>query len=345
MNWWGWGDPDRREPLPEHAVELLRAEVGTAEALRPPVALDDVRIGEPALGSTTREHLVAAVGAPNVRDDRRTRILHAAGKSYPDLVRQRAGDALGAPDAVVFPADHDEVRAVLAICAAEGVAVVPFGGGTSVVGGVAPLRGPFAAAIALDLARLDSLVSVDERSLTAVLGAGLRGLDAEVLLNARGLTLGHFPQSYEYASIGGYVATRSAGQASTGYGRIDELVVGLRCAAPAGDIDLAALPASAAGPQLRELIAGSEGTLGVITEAALRVRHVPEVKRYEGWFFRSFLEGAEALRSVEQSHAAPDVTRLSDEEETRLSMALAGTGGAKGALGRGYLGAGPHDLG
>ena len=149
---------------------------------------------------------------------------------------------------------------------------MPFGGGTSVVGGVEPLRADFAGVVALDLAGLDRLASVDERSLTAVLEAGVTLPEAERLLGERGLTLGHFPQSYEYATVGGCVATRSAGQASTGYGRIDDLVLGVRMAAPLGDVDLRTLPGTAAGPDLRELVVGSEGALGVITSSALRVR-------------------------------------------------------------------------
>jgi alkyldihydroxyacetonephosphate synthase len=183
------------------------------------------------------------------------------------------------------------------------------------------------------------MVALDERSLTAVFEPGLRCPEAEGLLAQRGLTLGHFPQSYEFATVGGCVATRSAGQASTGYGRIDKLVLGLRCATPIGDLELAAIPASAAGPSVRDLLVGSEGTLGVITQTALRVHPRPPTRRYEGWFFRSFREGAEALRSLEQAEAAPHVARLSDEEETRLSLAMAGMRGLKGTAARAYLGA------
>lgn len=339
MPFWGWGDPAHPRELPAHAVEFLRREVGAAAAPRPPVALEEVRLRAPTLSAAARARLEAIVGSEHVRDDRRARVLRAAGKSYPDLVRQRAGDCEAAPDAIVAPGSPEEVGAVLAACAQAGVAVVPFGGGTSVVGGVDPLRGPFDALVSLDLRRMDRLVALDEESLTAVLEPGLRGPEAEELLGARGFTLGHFPQSFENATIGGCVATRSAGQASTGYGRIDELVVGVRCSSPAGDLDLRALPASAAGPQLRELVVGSEGVLGVITQAALRVRPKPERCRYEGWFFREFRAGAQALRAVEQHRAAPDVARLSDEQETRLSMMLAGDGGLRARAGRLYLGA------
>jgi alkyldihydroxyacetonephosphate synthase len=335
MRFWGWGDDAHAgEGIPPHAEEMLSRELDLPPGGSAPVALDEVRLRDPALPEAA---LAALRAVCDVRDDREARVLHAAGKSYPDLVRQRTGDAEQAPDAVVLPSSHDEVRAVLDACGQHGVAVVPFGGGTSVVGGVEPLVADFAAVVALDLSRLDRLAAVDERSLTAVLEAGVTLPEAERLLGERGLTLGHFPQSYEYATVGGCVATRSAGQASTGYGRIDELVLGVRMAAPAADVDLRAMPASAAGPDLRELVVGSEGALGVITSSALRVRRRPEEKRYEGWMFPSFGEGAESLRALEQAEASPDVARLSDEEETRLSMALAGSGGAKGAVAGAYL--------
>jgi alkyldihydroxyacetonephosphate synthase len=229
------------------------------------------------------------------------------------------------------------VRAVLEACAAAQVAVVPWGGGTSVVGGLTPLREGFAGVVSLDLGGLDGLVGVDERSLTATVRAGMQGPELEAALGARGLTLGHFPQSFEYVTIGGCVATRSAGQASTGYGRIDELVLGLRLAAPAGDIVLPALPGSAAGPDLRELLVGSEGVLGVITEATLRVRPRRPAARHEAWVLPSFLAGAEAFRALEQAGAAPDVARLSDAEETRLNLALGGPQGRARELFDRYL--------
>ena len=332
MRWWGWGDPGHSAPPPAHAVAWLGSELGALEPARGPVRLEDVRLREPQLPAGLRERLTGVCGEDGVRDDRHARVLRTRGKSYADLVRQRAGDCEDAPDAVVLPGSHEQVRAALAACAEAGVAVVPFGGGTSVVGGVEPLRGPFEALISLDLGRMDRLVALDERSRTAVLEPGLRGPEAEALLNARGYTLGHFPQSFEYASLGGFVATRSAGQASTGYGRIDELVLGLRLASPGGEIDLPPLPATAAGPGLRGLLVGSEGAFGVITSAALRIAPLPAERRYEGFMFPSFGDGAEALREMEQGGAAPHIARLSDEEETRMSFALAGTSGWKGEL-------------
>jgi alkyldihydroxyacetonephosphate synthase len=294
----------------------------------PAVPLDQVRLPE----SRLPERLVAE-GASTDREDR---IRHAAGKSYPDLIRIRSGDASNAPDGVLYPDSHEEVARLLELCAAEGVAVVPFGGGTSVVGGVEPLRGRFESVVALDLERIDHLTT-DRTSLIGTFGAGLRGPHAETRLAARGLTLGHFPQSYEFATIGCYAATRSAGQASTGYGRFDKLVLGLRAATPAGEIVVKPFPGTAAGPSLRELFVGSEGTLGVITEATLALRPFPEERRYEGWSFRTFDAGVEAFRRLAHAHAAPDVARLSDHEETRLAMTLSASGSAAERLGKGYL--------
>ncbi len=215
--------------------------------------------------------------------------------------------------------------------------MVPFGGGTSVVGGVEPLRGRHLRLVSLDLTRLRE-VEVDGRSLTARLGAGLRGPEAEAALARQGLALGHFPQSFEYATIGGFAATRSAGQASSGYGRFDDLVSAVRLIAPAGELRTLDTPHTAAGPSLRELIVGSEGVLGVIPEATVRVRPAPRVRRYEGWIAESFEAGAEIVRALAQGPGLPDVIRVSDEEETQTSLALSGPRGLAGTLFGGYLG-------
>jgi alkyldihydroxyacetonephosphate synthase len=233
----------------------------------------------------------------------------------------RTGDGSDAPDVVVRPAGHDEVVALVGWCSEHLVALVPFGGGTSVVGGLAVARDGYAGVVSLDLRRLDRLVSVDAESRTAVLQAGLLGPEAEALLAEHGLTLGHFPQSFLYASVGGFAATRSSGQASSGYGRFDALVMGLTVATPIGTLELGSAPANAAGPDLRELVLGSEGAFGVITSLTVRVRPVPKVKVYDGWRFGSFAEGTAALRTLAQSGAAPTVLRLSDENETAINLA------------------------
>lgn len=338
MRWWGWGDPARPPGLPLHALRFLRERVGLAERPRPPVALGQVRLPRSELAPSTLACLREIVGAENVRDDHAERVLHAAGKGYPDLVRLRAGEPEGAPDAVLYPADHEQLRALLELCAGASLAVVPFGGGTSVVGGVAPLRGEHDGVLALDTSRVAGVLELDGESATVTVGAGTRAPALERHLAGRGLTLGHFPQSFEYVSLGGCAATRSAGQASTGYGAIEKMVLGLRMAAPAVEIALPAIPASAAGPGLRQTLIGSEGTLGVISELALRVRPAPRERIYEGVFFEDFTAGVHALRSLAREHALPDVARVSDEQETQVSLALAGSGGARGLVGRAYLG-------
>ncbi|RFS82916.1 FAD-binding oxidoreductase [Actinomadura spongiicola] len=322
MLWSGWGDPDRAAPLPEPVVALLRDLLGVRPGATAPVALADVEVPEPRLSADALTEFARIVGDRNVRADTETRVRHTRGRSTPDLLRIRAGQASDAPDAVVLPGTHDEVVAVLRACARLRVAVVPFGGGTSVVGGLAP-SGPAGAPgtfIALDLRRMDALVSIDEVSRTAVLQPGLRAPAAEALLAERGYTLGHFPQSYEWASIGGFAATRSSGQASAGYGRFDDLVVALTVATPQGDLDLGRAPKSAAGPDLRQLVLGSEGALGVITSVTVRIQPVPETRAYEGWRFASFAEGAAALRRLAQDGPRPAVLRLSDETETMVGL-------------------------
>ena len=338
MRWWGWGEDGHDAPLPDAVLGLLRSELGVdTSQSRPPVALDEVRLPESSLDRSVRERLARVVGEQHIHDDRAARVEHAAGRSYPDLVRLRSGSLAAAPDAVLEPASADEIGAVLGVCSEARVAVVPFGAGSSVVGGVEPLAGACAAVLSLDLRRLDRVLDVDRTSLTATLQGGLFGPEAERLLGAEGVTLGHFPQSFEYSTVGGWVATRSAGQASTGYGRIDELVEGLRMITPVGEVTRRPVPATAAGPDLRELYVGSEGVLGVICDATLRVRPLPAARRYEAWSFRSFGEGHEAFRVMEQADASPDVARLSDEDETRLSLALASRGGAAERAGLAYL--------
>jgi alkyldihydroxyacetonephosphate synthase len=338
MRWWGWGDPSQPPVLPAHALGFLRETVGLAERPRPAVALANVRLERAALGERTLARLRAVAGAKHVRDEHAQRVLHAAGKGYPDLVRMRAGEPDGAPDAVVYPTSHERLRALLECCAGESLAVVPFGGGTSVVGGVAPLRGGHAGVVALDMSAMGEVLELDGRSATVTVQAGMRAPALERHLSERGLTLGHFPQSFEYVSLGGCAATRSAGQASSGYGAIAKLVLGLKLAAPAAELECKALPASAAGPDLRQLAVGSEGTLGVIGELSLRVRPAPRERIYEGVFFEDFAAGVQTLRALAREHALAEVVRLSDEPETRMSLALAGTGGVKGRVGRAYLG-------
>ncbi|MBY8885087.1 FAD-binding oxidoreductase [Streptomyces sp. PTM05] len=319
MLWSGWGDPAKATPLPDSVVGLLRDLLGVRPRQAAPKPLEAVEPAPCRLSAKALDALRDAVGETHVRTDDVSRVRHTRGKSTPDLLRIRTGSVADAPDAVVLPASHDEVLAILRACAELRVAVVPFGGGTSVVGGLAPRAHD--GFVALDLRRLDGLLDVDPVSRTAVLQPGLRGPRAEELLAEHGFTLGHFPQSFEWATIGGFAAARSSGQASAGYGRFDDMVVSLQVATPQGTLDIGRAPRSAAGPDLRQLVLGSEGAFGVITSVTVRVSPVPEVKVYEGWRFASFADGQAALRRLAQDGPSPTVLRLSDEAETLIGLA------------------------
>src|SRR3954469_24785307 len=326
-----WAAPDPEPLIGAELRALLGQAFGLDDADLAAGSPADVvlEVGPGALPDGARAALGAAVGAEHVVESEAARAAHATGMSYLDLVR-RSAQPPAAPDAVVLPADHGEVAAVLRACSEHRVAVVPFGGGTSVVGGVAPERGGLVAVVALDLRRLDALVEVDDISWTATLQAGVTGPRAEALLAERGFTLGHVPQSFERATIGGYAATRSAGQLSTGWGRFDALVERVRGAPPAGDLGLGPAPGTAAGPDLRQLVLGSEGAFGVITSVTVRVRPVPEVRRHEGWRLPSFEAGTVALRALAQDGPLPTVLRLSDETETMAGLARAHEAGGSG---------------
>jgi alkyldihydroxyacetonephosphate synthase len=331
MSWRGWGDPAQAAPLPESLLELLRETLGVGDPRPAPESIGDVELAEPRLDRRLALELAGIVGADGVHGDHAARMRHALGRSTPDLLALRAGAPLAAPDLVLTPDSHEQVLTVLARCSARRIAVVPFGGGTSVVGGLAPAADGFAGVVALDLRRLGGLHELDEESRLATLGPGLRGPEVERLLGGRGYTLGHFPQSFEYATLGGFAATRSSGQASAGYGRFDDLVMAMRVATPAGTLELGRAPRSAAGPDLRQLMLGSEGTLGVITSLTVSVRPAPAVRVYDGWRFESFAAGARALRALAQDGPRPTVLRLSDEAETALNLLRPGQIGEAGA--------------
>jgi len=321
VSWWGWGDPARVPDLPEAVLRLLRTGLGVAGPGRRAPSIKDLRPTPSRLSADRVAALAAVVGDGNALTDDEARVRHTRGKSTPDLLRLRKGDVVDAPDLVLLPSSHAEVMELLRICSDWRVAVVPYGGGTSVVGGLAPSGAGLAGVVALDVRRMNALMELDEESRLAVLEPGLRGPEAETLLGERGYTIGHFPQSFEYATLGGFAATRSSGQASAGYGRFDELVASLRVATPAGQLLLGRAPKSAAGPDLRQLVLGSEGAFGVITSLTVQVRPRPDARRYEGWRLPSFAAGAAALRRLAQDGQLPTVLRLSDEAETALNLA------------------------
>jgi alkyldihydroxyacetonephosphate synthase len=321
MKWNAWGDPHEAKPLSDGIRSLLKQALGVSDSTAAELDADQVTLCPSQLADDHREALAAIVGPDYCRVGDRDRLLHAGGKSTLDLLRRKDSGVQEAPDGVLLPGAEDDVAAILRYCSQHGIAVVPFGGGTSVVGGLDPIRGAFSAVVSLDLRRFDALLAFDAVSGEAEFGGGVTGPRAEQLLAEQGFSLGHFPQSFEFASLGGYAATRSSGQDSAGYGRFDDMIRGLHVITPAGVLDLGRAPQSAAGPDLRQLLIGSEGVFGIITRVRVRVHPSPDVTRYEAWSFPDFATGTAALRAVAQTGTGPTVIRLSDEAETGVNLA------------------------
>jgi alkyldihydroxyacetonephosphate synthase len=325
MKWWGWGAEGVRATLSQSPATLdyLRNRLGV-ERLEPPSALriDSVRLPASRLDEPVRQKLAAIVGPENCRSDQRERVLHSVGKGYKDLVRLRQLQLEKATDVVVYPRNEAEIVAALACCREMGLAVVPFGGGTSVVGGLDAETGEQRLVVTLDLAFLNRILAVDEMSQTATVEAGIFGPELESRLSERGFMLGHFPQSFEFSTLGGWIATRSSGQNSLRYGGIDKLVESLRIVTPQGTIETLHVPRRADGPDLTQMLIGSEGAYGVIVSATVRIRRKADVQDYCMYAFKDFRTSLEASRSLVQSGVSPALLRITDEEETTASLAL-----------------------
>ncbi len=316
-----WGTDDEQKPLSPSMKKMLAKVLGTSEFNIPRIPAADIKLKEPVISPAALADLTAIVGADYITQDHEQRVRRARGKSYLDLLEWRSGAVLDAPDAILVPGTEEEILQILQYCSQHQIAVVTFGGGTSVVGGLTPKRGDNQAVITLDMRRFDKLEDVDDFSMEATLGAGLSGPHAEMLLSKHGLQLGHFPQSFPYASIGGYAVTRSSGQNSAGYGRFDEMVRSFIVVTPKGIAEIGkSAPSSAAGPDVREIFMGSEGTLGIVTRVRVRVHRIPEVKRYEAFSFPTFAKGIAAVKEVEQQQTGPTVIRLSDEIESAVNL-------------------------
>ena len=312
--WNGWGDDKTSYPLPSGAAEKLAEWVGTGT---PPsdVTLPEVVAQVPP--SRLPDH-------PLVDRDGLGRMRHTRGQSLPDWVALRSGRVETFPDGVAHPRNDQDVRTLLNYAKETGARLIPYGGGTSVVGHVNPLPDG-APVLTVAMGHLSRLRRFDEESLLATFGAGVAGPELEAQLRAHGCTLGHFPQSFEYSTLGGWVATRSSGQQSLGYGRIDDLFVGGRLEAPAGTLELpATFPSSAAGPDLRRLVLGSEGRLGMLTEATVRASPLPEAEEFRAIFFPDFESGQQATRAMIQAGLPLSMLRLSTARETETTLALAG---------------------
>jgi alkyldihydroxyacetonephosphate synthase len=325
MKWWGWGresvsftheDKPALGPFLRDAIDL-----DVARATSPPVAFEGLRITEPSSSPDLRAALERELGGDHVSTDPLDRVVHARGKSLRDLVRHRSGELGRLPDLVARPGDEDEVAAVLRAVLEADAVLIPFGGGTSISGSLEASAQERRPVVSLDLSRLSRVLAVDEASRLARIQAGAMGPDLERQLNARGWTLGHFPDSFTHSTLGGWIATRSSGMQSDRYGDIADLTRAVRVVTASGLLVTRPVPSTSTGPSVREMVLGSEGRLGVITEATVHVRRVPQRRVILGYLFPTWADGLAAMRDIAASEAAASVTRVSDADETRFSFA------------------------
>ena len=326
MKWWGWGAEDvafSHEGKPGLAPFIER-HLGL-DVRRPgatAIRFDDLEIPTPELPEGLSARLQDAVGAEHVSTDDRDRVVHGRGKSLTDLIRQRRGDLGRLPDVVVRPAAEEEIAAVVRAALEEDAVLIAFGGGSSISGSLEPGAEEVRPVISLDMSRMHRVLEIDATSQLARVQAGVFGPDLERQLTAQGWTCGHFPDSFTHSTLGGWNATRSSGMQSDRYGDIADLTRGLRVVTRSGILAVRPVPSTSTGPSVREMVLGSEGRLGVITEATIHVRRVPYERKILGYLFPTWAAGLAAMRDVAASDASPSVTRVSDAPETAFSFAL-----------------------
>ena len=343
LRWNGWGQTGHPNPLPDGAPQwkLLRDALGlTTLPSTPAKKLADCVLPLNQLPAAAKHGLEEIVGTDNVHVSDFERAFHARGQSYHDLLHLRAGKLGLAPDAVVYPQSSAQVERVLALCAERNIAVVPFGGGSSVVGGVnahaKSVGGPI---ITLDMTAMNNVLKINKHAMTATIEAGIYGPDLEHQLAKHGVTLSHFPQSFQFSTLGGWIAASGAGQQSNRYGKAGKWLVGAQLVTPQGTWDTEAFPASAAGPNLAQLLCGSEGTLGVITQATVRIHDIPKAKDYRGYLLPDFETGLALARQINHADIPIAMLRLSDPDETAYFQAFSAglASGLKTALQKLYL--------
>ena len=327
MKWWGWGDFEVGFDAAGHpgfwpyAKAVLGIEGDGPGAA--PVALEDVLLPEQILNTRFLSEVKSVLDAGQVCDSRLERMIHAYGKGLRDLFRMRRGWAEGAPDLVIYPESEEDVLAVLRAAARHDVVVIPFGGGSNIAGCLERMENN-RMAVSLDMRRMRRVLAVDRESFAARAEAGVFGPDLEGQLGSHGMTLGHFPDSFLHSTLGGWIATRSAGMKSDKYGKIEDMVVALRMVTPDGVIATQPVPKSSNGIDVNHLCIGSEGTLGVIMEATMRVHPRPELRIVPGFLFREFEGGIEAIHECVRRECTPAMVRLNDPDKTALSVAFKG---------------------
>jgi alkyldihydroxyacetonephosphate synthase len=324
--WNGWGDDSINFAINDDALAFLLQRIGQGQAISD-ASLAQACSAVPA--SRLPPHPLVETGAE-------VRMRNSLGQSLPDWLKLRYGRIDSFADGVAFPESGEQVRSLLDYAQACGATVIPYGGGTSVVGHLSVPQGQ-TPVLSINMSRLSGLMNLDKTAQLARFGAGVVGPDLEAQLRAQGYTLGHFPQSFEYSSLGGWIVTRSSGQQSLRYGRIEQLFAGGRLEAPSGRLDIATFPASAAGSDLREMVLGSEGRIGILTEAVVRVTPMPEREVFHTVFFPDWDAAQEAIRMIVQAKLPLAMLRLSNATETLTTLTLAGHKKLIGAL-ETYLG-------
>ncbi|HEV8297991.1 MAG TPA: FAD-binding oxidoreductase [Acidimicrobiales bacterium] len=325
MKWWGWGEEHvafthaDKPALAPFVRAHLGVDLDAPPTARPSFEALDVPPGR--AGAGLRARLEGIVGAAHVSDDALDRVVHTYGKSLRDLVRVRRGDLGRLPDLVLTPGSEAEVSEIVQLALEENAVVIPFGGGTNIAGSLEPPPEESRPVLSIDLGRMDRVLDVDAVSGLARVQAGVRGPSLEAQLNARGFTLGHFPDSFAHSTLGGWIATRSSGMQSDKYGDIADITRALRVVTPTGLLATRPVPSTSTGPSVREMVLGSEGRLGVITEATVHVHRVPEVRTILAYFFPTWSAALAAMRDIAASDATPSVTRVSDARETQFSLA------------------------
>ncbi|MEZ0373167.1 MAG: FAD-binding oxidoreductase [Candidatus Sericytochromatia bacterium] len=319
-NGWGWRDKHYDFEGGEAAFwGFLQQELGVSSVPdTPAIELAELQLPAGRLSAEHLQELRQLLGERVVTSDFE-RVFHARGRSYSDLLALRQGEVGEVPDAVVYPVSAAEIEALLRFARSQRLALIPFGGGSSVVGGVnAARKADQSGILTLDLTRMNRLLRLDPVSQLASFECGVYGPQLEEALNRQGFTAGHTPQSFEFSTLGGWIAARGAGDRSNRYGKMEEILCAARVLTPEGEWCTLALPASAAGPDLNQLIAGSEGLFGVIVEATIRIHPLAPTEHHTGFLFRDFATGVEAVRALAQSPHPPAMLRLSDEAETQF---------------------------
>lgn len=343
LKWNGWGTTSHPTPLPDGAPQwsLLRDVLGIETLPATPAKkLADCILPLNQLPAAAKHGLEEIVGADNVHVSDFERAFHARGQSYHDLLHLRAGKLSLAPDAVVYPQSSSQVERILALCAERNIAVVPFGGGSSVVGGVnAHAKSVGGPVITVDMSAMNNVLKIDKHAMTATIETGIYGPDLEHQLAKQGVTLSHFPQSFQFSTLGGWIAASGAGQQSNRYGKAGKWFVGAKLATPQGTWDTEAFPASAAGPNLAQLLCGSEGTLGIMCEATVKIHEIPKAKDYRGYLLPDFETGLALARQINHADIPIAMLRLSDPDETGYFQAFSAgvASGFKAALQKLYL--------